>query len=184
MSYTRRMRRSVLAVVVCAALLNVPAGAVTLAPLSFEQLVTISSAVVFGRVMDVRADWTPDRRGVESAVTIDVIEAIKGTVPPTMTFTVPGGQVGRYLNLIPGAPAFARGDVAVVFLSSRGARLPVTTGFTQGIYRAHRAGPNGGWMVMPPQAATSRVARGDRARKPVPLAAFEASVRTVMDTVR
>jgi hypothetical protein len=183
MSYTPRMRRSVLAVA-CAALLNVPTSAVTLAPLSFEQLVITSSAVVFGRVRAVRADWTPERHGVESAVTIDVIEAIKGTLPPTVTFTVPGGQVGRYLNLIPGAPAFARGDVAVVFLSSRGARLPVTTGFTQGIYRAHRAGPNGGWLVMPPPEATGRVARGDRARKPVPLAAFEASVRTVMDTVR
>jgi len=184
MSYTRRMRRSVLAAAVVIALLNLRAGAVTLAPLSFEQLVTRSSAVVFGRVVDVRTDWTPDRRGVESAVTVDVIGAIKGTLPATVTFTVPGGQVGRYVNLIPGAPAFARGDVAVVFLSSRGARLPVTTGFTQGIFRAQRGGADGGWLVLPPAAATGSGARGDRARRPVPLAAFEASVRAVMDGVR
>jgi hypothetical protein len=180
------MHRSVLPVLLLAALLNAPAHAVTLAPLSFEQLVTASSVVVLARVVDVRADWTPDRRGVESAVTVDVIDTLKGAARGAVTFTVPGGQVGRYLNLIPGAPTFARGDVAVVFLSARGARLPVTTGFTQGIYRAYRTAPGGAWMVRPPVTASAgrRTVRGDRQRRPVPLAAFASSVRAVMDAAR
>jgi hypothetical protein len=161
------------------------AGAVTVVPLTFAELVNKSEAVVFGRVVDVRGDFTGDRRGIESAVTLEVMRGIKGRQGETITFTVPGGQAGRYLNVIPGAPVFARGDLAVVFLSSRGARLPVTTGLTQGVYRVQRAAA-GDWLVMPPvgEGAASRIVRGDAQRRPVPLAAFESSVRAVMDAAR
>jgi hypothetical protein len=100
-----------------------------------------------------------------------------------MSFTVPGGQLGRYLNLIPGAPSFSEGDLAVVFLTARGPRLPVTTGFTQGIYRVQR-GHTGELLVQPPVVATGRIVRGDASRKPVPLAAFESSVRAIASAAR
>jgi hypothetical protein len=97
-----------------------------------------------------------------------------------MSFTVPGGQVGRYLNVIPGAPAFVAGDLAVFFLTAHGPRLPVTTGLTQGIYRVQRDAASGALLVMPPIVDTAgKVARGDVRRKPVSLAAFEGSVRAV-----
>src|SRR5262245_60829919 len=107
--------------------------AATVAPLSFEQLVNESAVVVYGRRGRVRAQWTDDRRFIESVVSIEVLRGMKGSARETIAFTVPGGQVGRYLNVIPGAPSFAPGDLAVVFLTSHGPRLPVTTGFTQGI---------------------------------------------------
>lgn len=170
----------------CVALFVSPAAAVTIAPLTFEQLVHNSAAVVFGRVVEVRADFTGDRRAIESAVTLDVIQGIKGAKAETITFTVPGGRAGRYLNVIPGAPTFTPGDMAVVFLSSRGARLPVTTGLTQGVYRVQRLGAAGDWMVVPPvvDQGQRRVIRGDLQRKPVPLSVFEAGVRAVMDAAR
>ena len=97
---------------------------------------------------------------------------------------MPGGKAGRYLNLIPGTPTFTAGDVAVIFLTARGARLPITTGLTQGVYRVQQTG--GEMMVMPPlvEAAGTRVVRGDVRRKPVSLGAFEASVRAVMDAAK
>jgi hypothetical protein len=173
------MLRSVLVTVVVS-LLVASADATTLAPLSFEKLVTGSSAVVYGRVSSVRSQWTADRRFIESVVSIDVIKGIKGGTGEALAFTVPGGQVGRYLNVIPGAPAFATGDLAVFFLSAQGARLPVTTGLTQGVYRVQRDAASGALLVMPPISdSAGRVVRGDVRRKPVSLASFEGRVRAI-----
>jgi hypothetical protein len=168
------------AIVVIWLALTARAGAVTVAPLSFDELVTESTTVVYGRVSDVRGQWSDDRRRIDSFVTIEVFGRYKGSAGETLTFTVPGGQAGRYLNLIPGAPSFTRGDRAVLFLTSRGPRLPITTGFTQGIYRV-TIDARGAALVLPPaiETADRRLVRGDVMRKPVPLATFEAAVRAV-----
>ena len=163
------------------ALVPVMSGiATTVTPLSFEKLVSESSAVVYGRVSDVRSQWTADRRFIESVVSVDVIKGMKGATGETIAFTVPGGQVGRYVNLIPGAPVFTTGDIAVFFLTSQGPRLPVTTGLTQGVYRVQRDAASGAMLVMPPVSDSgARVVRGDVRRKPVSLEAFEGSVRAI-----
>jgi hypothetical protein len=164
----------------CGVALATTAFATTFQPLSFEQLVGGSSLVVYGRVIDVRAQWTDDRRFIESVVALEVLKGMKGGTGQTVTFTVPGGQVGRYINVIPGAPVFTAGDLAVVFLTSRGARLPVTTGLTQGVYRVQRDAGSGNYLVVPPALESSgRIMRGDVRRKPVSLATFESSVRAV-----
>jgi len=168
------------------ALAVMPVQAVTVAPLSFEELVRQSSSVIYARVVDVRGQWTDDRRGIDSLVTVAVIKGLKGTSAAELTVTVPGGQVGRYLNLLPGAPSFAPGDLAVLFLTARGPRLPITTGFTQGIYRVMRDGPSGTTLVTPPviEPVGQAIVRGDRRRKPVSLTAFETAVRAVQNSPR
>ena len=181
------MRRSTCVFLFCFLITSLGAvvDAVTVAPLSFQQLVNESAAVVYGRVVDVRAQWTDDRRFIESVVSIEVLRGMKGSARDTIAFTVPGGQVGRYLNVIPGAPAFAPGDLAVVFLTSHGPRLPVTTGLTQGIYRVQRDARSGELLVIPPVVdGPGRIVRGDVRRKPAPLSAFEASVRAITGTAR
>lgn len=174
------MRRNASIVLICLCL-TIPGYATTVVPLSFEQLVNESQSIVYGRVSDVRAQWTDDRRFIESVVTIEILRGMKGGARESIAFTVPGGQVGRYLNVIPGAPSFVRGDLAVLFLTARGARLPVTTGLTQGIYRVQRETASGEMVVMPPIAeGAGRVVRGDPRRKPVSLAAFEGTVRAAV----
>jgi hypothetical protein len=158
--------------------------ATTVAPLSFEQLVNESQVVVYGRVTDVRSQWTDDRRFIESIVSIEILKGMKGSASDTISFTVPGGQVGRYRNVIPGAPVFAPGDVAVLFLTARGPRLPVTTGFTQGVYRVQRDARSGEMLVIPPVIESGPIVRGDARRKPASLAAFEASVHAVRNVAR
>ena len=162
------MLRSAAALAVCF-LLAGPASAVTVAPLTFEQLVANSAAVVFGRVVEVRGDFTDDRRAIQSVVTVEVIRGLKGANGGTLTFAMPGGQAGRYINVIPGAPVLSRGDLAVFFVSSRGARLPVPTGFTQGIFRVRRDAAHGMSVFH---------------KAPMPLSAFEASVRAIADAAR
>lgn len=172
------MLRSLLAAVVIL-LCAWSAHATTVVPLSFEQLVNASQSVVYGRVSDVRSRWTDDRRFIQSIVTIEILKGIKGAAAASIEFTIPGGQVGRYLNVIPGAPRFTRGDLGVFFLTGYGPTLPVTTGFTQGVYRVQRDASSGELIVMPPAVDTGRVIRGDVRRKPVPLSVFESSVRQV-----
>ena len=177
------MRRSLLALFFVA-LAAFSAGATTVIPLTFEQLVDGSQAVVYGRVSGVRSQWTDDHRFIESVVTVEILRDMKGSAGESIAFTIPGGQVGRYLNVIPGAPTFATGDLAVFFLTAQGARLPVTTGFTQGIYRVQRNASSGEMLVVPPIVETGRIVRGDVRRKPVSLAAFEGAVRTVTGGAR
>jgi len=179
------MRLSFL-VALLVALAVLPVRAITVVPLSFEELVRQSSTVIYARVVDVRGQWTDDRRSIDSLVTVEVIKGLKGTSASELTITVPGGQIGRYLNLLPGAPTFARGDLAVLFLTARGARLPVTTGFTQGVYRVTRDSASGAALVTPPavEPAGKPIVRGDARRKPVSLTAFESAVRAVQDGAR
>ena len=172
------MRRSLLALFFVACF-TASAFATTVVPLSFEQLVNASSSVIYGRVTDVRAQWTADRRFIESIVTVEVLRGMKGSARESVAFTVPGGQVGRYLNVIPGAPSFAAGDLAVFFLTSQGPRLPITTGLTQGIYRVQRDAASGQMVVVAPVVQSGRIVRGDARRKPVSLAAFEGTVLSV-----
>ncbi len=168
----------ILAPLCCVLVLSATLSATTFLPLSFEQLVDNSSLVLYGRVVDVHPQWTEDRRFIESVVSMDVLRGMKGSAGERIVFTVPGGQVGRYLNVIPGAPVFAVGDQAVVFLTASGARLPVTTGLAQGVYRVQRDTSSESWLVVPPPIdAAGRIVRGDARRKPVPIAMFEASVR-------
>ena len=162
------MRLCLATVAICVTLVT-PSLAVTVVPLTFEQLVNQSAAVVLGRVVDVRSDFTDDRRAIQSVVTVEVLKGLKGRGGETLAFVVPGGRAGRYLNVIPGAPVFSRGDLAVFFLSSRGARLPVTTGFTQGIFRVQRGAAN--QMIV-------------NQKVPVPLGTFEANVRAIVDAAR
>ena len=183
--YNQQVFRSCWIALICGVFVA-RAGAATVAPLSFDELVKESTTVVYGRVSDVRGQWSDDRRRIDSFVTIEVFGRYKGSPGETLTFTVPGGQVGRYMNLIPGAPSFAPGDRAVLFLTSRGPRLPITTGFTQGIYRVTVDARTGTTVVVPPviDTADRRIARGDVMRKPVPLASFEAAVRAVKQVAR
>ena len=179
------MRRSVIAL-----LLFLPLAAqlhaITFVPLSFSELVTASSAVVYARVSDVKGQWTDDRHGIESVVTLSVIDAFKGTPGDRLVMVVPGGQAGRFINMIPGAPVLAVGDMVVAFVTDRGARLPTATGLTQGVFRVTRDAATG-VVVVPPMiegAGPGRIVRGDPQRRALSLPAFAAAVRGVHEAAR
>jgi hypothetical protein len=172
-------------VVLVAMLLPIPAAATLYVPVDFREMVTASHAIVHGRVIDVRSEVTRDRMMVVSYVTMAVDAQLKGNVGTSVTFRVPGGQVGRYRRIIVGAPAFERGDEVIVFLSARGPSVPYLFGLSQGVYRVAR-GADGGAVVTPPAvmargAAAERVVRGDPARRPLPLASFARDVRSLVE---
>ena len=81
-------------IIACLLALGGPLSALTVKPLTFAELVHESTVVLYGRVLDVRGQWTADRRGIESLVVIDVAEYLKGTLGDVVTVRVPGGQAG------------------------------------------------------------------------------------------
>lgn len=162
-----------------------PVRALTVLPATFEELVRESASVVHGRVQHVHAAWTTDRKTIQSTITLEVIDAFKGTATETATFVVPGGEAGGRILVVPGAPVFRAGDEVVVFLRGRAPAIPQPVGLSLGVYRVSTAMTPGAAMVVPsPVHATatpSTVVRGTSARKVRSLEAFAADVRAVGD---
>ena len=141
--------------------------------MSFAEVVNASAIVVYARVAEVRGQWTENRQSIESLVTVDVLTPIKGNPGEHVTFSVAGGQAGHYINLLPGAPTFVPGDLVVVFLTARGPRVPIATGFTQGVYRVTRDGSSGAMLVAPP--------KDDPLRRSLSLSEFQGRVRAAQE---
>jgi len=176
----RRLLSSLVLVVLTAA----AACATVLIPIEFRELVRVSSTIVHGRISDVRSEWADGRRAVETFVTIDVTEYMKGSLGGTLTVRVPGGQIGRYRTIVVGAPSFREGDEVVLFLRSYNGVLSVV-GLSQGAFRVV-ADDTGRRLVTTPVVmgksadAAEPVVRGDAARRPLAIDAFRDLVRRVV----
>jgi len=163
------------------------AHATTIVPADLGELSRDAVAIARGRVADVQSQWTEDRGTVETIVTLEVEDYLKGSLGAMVRFRVPGGELGRYRTIVVGAPDFAVDQHVVVFLGAHGPTVPHIVGFNQGVFRVVRAADDS-WVVSPPPAvagaAAVRVVRGDPARRPVPLADFEQQVRTLAGAAR
>jgi hypothetical protein len=165
-------------------LCSLRAGATVLVPAELGELARDAGAIVRGRVAATDPRWTGDRRAIETVVTIDVEESLKGSLGPTVQFVVPGGTLGRYRSIFVGAPQFAVEDRVIVFLGWRAPSYPYLLGLGQGVFRIRADADRSSALVTPapliaPAVGTVRMVRGDVSRVPVPLAAFEQRVRAL-----
>ena len=177
--------RTLLSIVAVVCLASVPAGALVVAPMSFQEVVEQSLAIVYARVTAVDGRWARDRGSIESVVTADAIEYFKGGMGDRVRFVVPGGAASGLINAVPGAPAFAAGDLIVVCLTADGPRMPRPVGLTHGVFRVSPDRQSGGLFVAPaPVTVVGPIARGATSRPPRSLAGFRADVRTVTEAVR
>jgi hypothetical protein len=161
------------------------AGATVLVGLDLGQVTRAARVVVRGRVVATTGRWTADHQTIETLVTLEAETYLKGALGETVLFAVPGGRLGRYRNIVVGAPTFAVGERVVVFLDMRGPSVPFLVGFSQGVYRiaasSDGAGPVVASAVVLPARTPTRVARGDRARRPMAVEAFDALVRDLVE---
>ncbi|HSK10228.1 MAG TPA: hypothetical protein VK911_11690 [Vicinamibacterales bacterium] len=166
---------------------SIPAGATVLVPADFRELAREATVIVHARVVSVESVWTDGRRTVETIVTLEVSEALKGRPGTEVSVRVPGGRMGRYRSVVVGAPTFREGQEVVLFLGGRAPALSHLLGFSQGVYRVHRD-RSGRALVTPPIANTAgvrapvKIQRGDPARGPVALADFTRQVREAVET--
>ena len=160
------------------------ASATVLVPSDLGELARDAGAIVRGRVAATETRSTGDRRAIETVVTIDVEESLKGSLGRTVQFIVPGGALGRYRSIFVGAPQFAVDERVVVFLGWRPPSYPHLLGLGQGVFRIVAGADRSGALVTPPPmiapaAGAVRIVRGDVSRSPVPLAEFEQRVRVL-----
>lgn len=160
-------------------------SATVLVPAEFREIVSGSQIIVHGRVTDVRAEWIDGRRRIESVVTLEPSSFYRGTSAQTVTFRVPGGQIGRYKSVTVGAPEFTAGEEVVLFLKARGPAVPQVFGLNQGIFRVQVDPRTGRRTVVQPivmarGASPQPVVRGARDRQSLPLDQFATQIRTVL----
>lgn len=166
----------------CALAMSVAVNATVVISADLQELAHDAVAIARGGVIAVNGQWTPDRRGVETIVTLEVFEYLKGGLGDTLQFRVPGGVLGRYRNVVVGAPQFDLGQQVIVFLGARGPSIPYLLGLSQGVYRIERS-ESGAAMVTPPPimpGTIGPVVRGSAALIPAPLADFERHVRVLV----
>ena len=180
------MNRKLVAIVsvIAVVLLTTTANAITVVPLTFEQLVEESTAIVYARVADVAGRWTADRARIESIVSVDALRYLKGDLGEHVDIRLPGGEAGGLVSVIPGAPVLRSGDLVILFLISRGPSIPTPVGLTQGVFRVTIDARSRGIVVVPPPitaAARGRVVRGAPDRPTPTLDRFAAEVRGILD---
>jgi hypothetical protein len=119
-----------------------PAEASTFRHLSLEELALTSDAVVQVEVLDLRSDWSPDRKDIRTWAEVKVVRALEGDLAPGDTLTVVevGGTVGDLTMQAAGFPQFVEGAQLLVFLThwedaSRDWRV---SGYGQGFYEVVR----------------------------------------------
>src|SRR5262245_53779102 len=162
----------------------VPARAIVYVSTDFPTLVRDANAIAVGRVVGLEARWNDGRHGIETLVTVEVEQYLKGDLGSLVTLRTPGGQIGPYLSVMPGAPRFHEGDEVVLFLAGAGPALPHVLGLGQGVFRI--AVDGAGRRVVVPEilSASSQVptpvVRGDLMRRPAPLDRFAAEVKTLV----
>jgi hypothetical protein len=161
--------------------------ATVLLPADFREIVTGSQIIVYGRVAEVRPEWSDDRSRIDTIVTVTAGTYLKGGPGDTVTFRVPGGQIGRYRNLVVGAPQFQSGDEAILFLTAAGPSIAHVFGLSQGVFRVKVDARSGQRLVVPPVLmsqtdgdAAQAVVRGDITRRQLSLDQFAATVRQAM----
>jgi hypothetical protein len=172
------MRHLILTVAV-ATLMAMTARATVLIPTDLATLSRTATVIARGQVVAVDARWTDDRRTIETLVTLQTETYLKGPLSETLQFRVPGGMLGRFRNIVVGAPTFAVGDRVVVFLGAHGPTIPFVLGLGQGVYRIGVTSA-GASMVSPPPIdgdTIGPIVRGTATRVPASLADFEHQVR-------
>jgi hypothetical protein len=87
---------------------------------SLEQLSRGAESIVLGTVSNQVSTWNVTHRAIYTDVTVEVEEAMKGTVGPEVTFRTAGGEVGRIGMRTSTDPTFRMGERVIVFLRREG----------------------------------------------------------------
>ena len=136
------------AVLVTLLMSGVARASVTI-PMPIAKLADYAGQVVVGRVTAVRSYWLDQPRRIESEVTLEQVEYLKGRLPDsaaTVTLRVPGGEVDGYRMTICCAPELRVGEKWILFLLPTWKTHPVV-----GIYQ-------GAFLVLPDEHGVPRIA--------------------------
>ncbi|MBZ5617713.1 MAG: hypothetical protein LAQ69_03100 [Acidobacteriia bacterium] len=112
----------------------VPLQCATLERLSFDDMVSKSTAIVRGKVAGSFAAFAGTGPVIYTHYSIQVSELLKGSAGRSVDVVVPGGVVNNLRQSFAGAPTFNTGDEYVFFLWTSRAGLTQVIGLTQGVF--------------------------------------------------
>lgn len=108
----------------------------TVVPMSVPTLADNAGQVIVGRVAAVRSYWANDPRRIESEVTLEGVEYLKGRLADSsdrFTLVVPGGEVDKVRMGVCCAPELRVGEKWMLFLLPTYHTYPVV-GISQGAF--------------------------------------------------
>ena len=130
-----------------------PASALTVVPLTLEDMERLATDVFVGTVVSTRTAWDADHRTIETRVRIRVDQGVKGPARRRVTVVVPGGVVGDVGMRVPGAPVFTVGERVLMLAEATQSGRLRTLGFFQGKMRVKRDAARGVDVVEAPGPA-------------------------------
>jgi hypothetical protein len=145
----RRWTREMIAWLVAMLLMGWNADGAVYRRMSLDSLVQSSEYVIYGRVLESRAQWDPATATIWTRTELLVIDGPKGQPGKSVAITEPGGTVNGRGVLYPGTPQFKPDQEVVLFLyRAPGNRLRVT-GLLQGVYVVVADGLTGERVAQP-----------------------------------
>jgi hypothetical protein len=156
-------------------------------PMDLRALAQKAEVIAVGRCSGCVAEWNEKHTRIQTTVTIQVSEYVKGYLGAQITFRQPGGRVGTSETYISGMPRFAPGQQVVVFLAKDSLGGYQVLGMSQGLYQVDDDTASGARTVRALSsslhgAASAPAGPGTpRASRVIPLSSFLARIRAELE---
>lgn len=139
----RTVRRALVVALLLSLWPLVEARSTTVEALSDQELVARAESIVWGDVVQVRAEREGNR--IYTHVEVAPREVLKGPPAPTVRLKLPGGEVGDVVSVFHGMPRFRTGEEVVVHATAAHARsgVRVPVGLGQGVHHVLRPAHGG-----------------------------------------
>jgi len=115
-----------------------PLGAATMVRLSLDDMISKSTSIVRGKVLD--SGTAVAGQVIFTHYKVQVTERWKGSVPPVVDLAVPGGVAKGIRQSFSGVPQFQPGEEYLFFLWTSQAGLTQVIGLTQGLFSVAAGG--------------------------------------------
>lgn len=154
-----RLFSAALGLLVALGALGAPAARATqMEHLDTRALVLGSDDIIVGQVESVQPRWNAGRTKIFTDVSVRITQSLKGGAGERLMLTQLGGEVGGVRYTVPGCPAFAPGEEALLFVWRDARGQAQVSGLAQGKFDVRRDPATGEATV---QRSTPGLAVGD-----------------------
>jgi hypothetical protein len=114
--------------------------ATTVIPPTFDQLVQQAELIFQGTVTDVRSVWEGEgaQRHIETYVTFQIADSVKGNAGNSYTIRMLGGSVGDETMVVSDTPKFKVGDRDILFVEHNNEQFVPLVGINNGRFHVQR----------------------------------------------
>src|SRR5213082_1844335 len=125
-------------------------SATIVVPPTFEQLVQQAELIFQGTVTDVRSVWEGEgaQRHINTYVTFQIGENMKGNAGSSYTIRILGGTVGDETMEVTDTPKFKMGDRDILFVEHNNEQFVPLVGITHGRFHVQRDEQTGRDIVL------------------------------------